>query len=98
MNRIAHISQRTESTIGYTDRGQTREELKNACRDFESYLVGFVFKRSIQPLLVQETPFLSKHERWFRELLVDEIAASGRTNEVGLANYLYRELERTLDQ
>lgn len=95
MNRIDFTDH--QATIGNrtSETKQVADELKQACQDFESYLLGFVFKRSIQPVLIQQSPFLSHHERWFRDMLVDAVAeSSSEKGGIGLADYLYRSLER----
>ncbi|HSV31347.1 MAG TPA: rod-binding protein [Atribacteraceae bacterium] len=99
MLRIDRIPKEPLLVLDRKGSGPLQDGLKKACGEFESYFLGFMFKRSIQPVLVTESPFLSKHERWFKDMFVDEVARSAsRANGIGLAEYLYRNLAGSLVQ
>ena len=73
-----------------------KKKLKQACQDFESVMLGIVFKQMSASAKGGMLDQSAANKQW-REMLDDEraknMAASGG---IGLAEHLYRDLERRL--
>jgi len=72
------------------------DSLKQACQEFEAFFLSFIFKKATQPVLVEDSPFLSREEVWFREMWIDEITKKGAENQgLGLSQFLYQQLSKS---
>ncbi|WP_369018424.1 hypothetical protein QBE54_00610 [Thermatribacter velox] len=72
-----------------------RARLREACQDFEAFLLSFIFRKAVQPLFVdRESPFLGREEVWFREMWLDEVCKkSCASTNLRIGEMLYRALE-----
>jgi len=52
--------------------GKEVQRLRSACEEFEAFLLSFMFKRALQPVL-RSSLFTSQEESWFREMWVDSL-------------------------
>jgi len=77
--------------------GKEVQRLRSACEEFEAFLLSFMFKRALQPVLGFSL-FTSQEESWFREMWVDEVTRRvARQGSMGIAELLFRQLLKERD-
>jgi Rod binding domain-containing protein len=73
-----------------------KKKLRTACEDFESVMLGIVFKQMSASAKGGMLDQSAANKQW-REMLDDERAKSmAASGGIGLADHLYRDLERRL--
>ncbi|HHF09224.1 MAG TPA: hypothetical protein ENL28_01270 [Candidatus Atribacteria bacterium] len=72
-----------------------QERLREACQEFEAFLLSFIFRKAMQPVFTdRESPFLGREETWFREMWLDEVCKKSCTSaNLQIGEMLYRSLE-----
>lgn len=94
MESIKNISGITAS--GQSSLRAKKEELKKACREFESLFTAYILKNMRSTIQRAESPEHARevYETMFDEAVAREISLSG---SLGLGDMLYRELEPLLE-
>ncbi|MCX8052616.1 MAG: rod-binding protein [Armatimonadetes bacterium] len=81
-----------------TKSGADDEErrLKRACADFEGMFLGYLLKSMRKTVTTTDLFGSKREEEFFRDLMDAEICSTAaRTQSVGIAEMLYRQLART---
>ncbi|MFV0441121.1 MAG: rod-binding protein [Lachnospirales bacterium] len=92
-NNISKLKE-TADSISATDNA-TDEELKEACKEFESYFLQTVMKEMRKTIPEDENSLIKKSqgEKIFTDMLDEEYAKmSAEQNTVGLADMLYKQM------
>lgn len=79
--------------------GSTEEELKEACKEFESYFMEQVFNSMMETTKVfsddKEDGYATKMVDYFKDFAVQELCDSVTDGDgLGLANILYEQMKR----
>lgn len=88
-----------EDYLNQTVENKDDEELKKACKEFESYFTGYIFKQAQKAVysINQENSIVtrSQGEEMFTEMLIDEYSEiSAEQGGLGLADTLYKQLSK----
>ncbi|MBO5031643.1 MAG: rod-binding protein [Lachnospiraceae bacterium] len=94
-NRTTALQSRLESSSVSAD----EDELKSACKEFESYFVEQVFEAMMKTTKVfsddDEDGYASKMVDYFKDFAVQELCSEVTAGEgLGLANTLYEQMKR----
>lgn len=74
-------------------------KLKNACRDFEAMFVNNLLKAMRKTVVKSGLFGDQQEEEMFQEMMDAEVSKSiSRTNSVGIADMLYRQLKADVDR
>jgi len=90
-----------ESILNQAVENKDKQELKEACKQFESYFVGYIFKQMQNSVysINQGNSFVnrSQGEEIFTEMLLEEYSNTAANHGgIGLADMMYKQLSRNL--
>lgn len=95
-NSMVSNSTKTDSIENLNSATASDEELMDACKNFESYLLEQVFKgmeKTIPKSEEEESPYITQ----FGDMLYEEYANDATENEgLGLAQMLYESMKRNV--
>lgn len=92
----SRVADKFKQSVSQAKNTLDREQLKNACRDFEAILVKKMFDAMRKTVDRSDLIKKNQGEEIFEDLLYDEYSKNlSQTSELGLSDILY---ERLLDQ
>ena len=85
-----------EAALKAAAESQDDHELMNACKEFEAYFLGVMFKQMRSSVSVGSTAIQkSQTENVFQEMLDEEYAKDAADKgSLGLANFMYKQMKR----
>ena len=94
-------TQSFEDALNKAVENKDAQELKEACKEFESYFVSYIFKQMQNSVysINNGNGFInrSQGEEIFTEMLLDEYSKTAADHGgIGLANMMYKQLSKNL--